>query len=106
MQRQSQCRWKQSQSHIVDVKPARKKKLHHIATETAARRHKAVMEGTQHRDDKLRALKANVAQANLRRLESTMSQVPTAAVPAAQATVAKLTRELMELIQASARQRL
>ena len=42
--------------YIVNVKKARKKKLHHIAAETAVRRHKAVMEGIQHRDERLRAI--------------------------------------------------
>ena len=92
--------------YTVTIRPAHKKKLHHIAAETAVRRHKALMEGIQHRDDKLRALKANMVQADLRRLEGTMSQVPTAAVPAVQAAVTQLRRDLMELSQASARQRL
>ena len=92
--------------YTVTVKPARKKKLHHIAAETAVRRHKAVMEGIQHRDEKLRALKANMLQADLRRLEGTMSQVPQAAVPAVQAVVAQLKNDLKEMSQASARQRL
>ena len=92
--------------YIVTVKPARKKKLHHIAAETAVRRHKAVMEGIQHRDDKLRALKANMLQADLRRLEGTMSQVPQAAVLAVQAAVTQLKNDLKEMSQASARQRL
>ena len=67
--------------YTVTVRPASKKKLHHIAAETAVRRHRAVMEGIQHRDEKLRALKASMLQADLRRLEGTMSQVPQAAVP-------------------------
>ena len=92
--------------YTVTVKPARKKKLHHIAAETAVRRHKAVMEGIQHRDDKLRALKANIVQADLRRLEGTMSQVPRSALPEVQAVVDQLRRDLMEMSQASARQRL
>ena len=89
--------------YTVTVRPARNKKLHHIAAETALRRYKAVMEGIQHRDDKLRALKANRVQADLRRLDGTMSQVPQAAVPAVQAAVTQLRRDLMELSQASAR---
>ena len=64
------------------------------------------MEGIQHRDDKLRALKANMLQADLRRLEGTMSQVPQAAVPAVQAVVTKLKNDLKEMSLASARQRL
>ena len=92
--------------YTVTVRPARKKKIHHIAAETAVRRHKAVMEGIQHRDEKLRALKASMLQADLRRLEGTMSQVPQAAVPAVQAVVAQLKKDLMEMSRASARQRL
>ena len=92
--------------HTVTVRPARKKKLHHIAAETAVRRHRAVMEGIQHRDEKLRALKASMLQADLRRLEGTMSQVPQAAVPAVQAVFTQLKNDLREISQASARQRL
>ena len=92
--------------YTVTVRPARKKKIHHIAAETAVRRHKAVMEGIQHRDEKLRALKANMLQADLPRLEGTMSQVPQAAVPAVQAVVTQLKNDLREISQASARQRL
>ena len=92
--------------YTVTVRPARKKKLHHIAAETAVRRHRAVMEGIQHRDEKLRALKANMLQADMRRLEGTMSQVPQAAVPAVQAVVTQLKNDLREISQASARQRL
>ena len=92
--------------YTVTVRPARKKKLHHIAAETAVRRHRAVMEGIQLRDEKLRALKANMLQADLRRLEGTMSQVPQAAVPAVQAVVTQLNNDLKEMSQASARQRL
>ena len=89
--------------YTVTVRPARKQKLHHIATETAVRRHRAAMAGTQHRDEKLRALKANMLQADLRRLEGTMSQVPQAAVPAVQAVVTQLKNDLREISQASAR---
>ena len=89
--------------YTVTVRPARKKKLHHIAAETAVRRHRAVMEGIQHRDEKLRALKANMLQADLRRLEGTMSQVPQAAVPAVQAVVTQLKNDIREISQASAR---
>jgi len=64
------------------------------------------MEGIQHRAEKLRALKANMLQADLRRLEGTMSQVPQAAVPAVQAVVTQLKNDLKEISQASARQRL
>ena len=92
--------------YTVTVRPARKNKLHHIAAETAVRRHRAVMEGIQHRDEKLRALKASMLQADMRRLEGTMSQVPQAAVPAVQAVVTQLKNDLREISQASARQRL
>ena len=92
--------------YTVTVRPARKQKLHHIAAETAVRRHRAVMEGIQHRDEKLRALKASMLHADLRRLEGTMSQVPQAAVPAVQAVVTQLKNDLREISQASARQRL
>ena len=92
--------------YTVTVRPARKKKIHHIAAETAVWRHKAVMEGIQHRDEKLRALNASMLQADLRRLEGTMSQVPQAAVPAVQAVVTQLKNDLKEISQASARQRL
>ena len=64
------------------------------------------MEGIQHRDEKLRALKASMLQADMRRLEGTMSQVPQAAVPAVQAVVTQLKNDLKEISQASARQRL
>ena len=64
------------------------------------------MEGIQHRDEKLRALKANMLQADLRRLEGTMLQVPQAAVPAVQVVVTQLKNDLREISQVSARQRL
>ena len=92
--------------YIVSVKKARQKKLHHIAAEAAVRRHKAVMEGIQHRDERLRALKANVIRSDLERLQGAMAQVPQAAVPAVQAAVAELQRDLREMSQAAHRQRL
>ena len=92
--------------YIVNVKKARKQKLHHIAAEAAVRRHKAVMEGIQHRDERLRALKANVIRSDLERLQGAMAQVPQAAVPAVQAAVAELQRDLREISQATHRQRL
>ena len=90
----------------MNVKKARQKKLHHIAAEAAVRRHKAVMEGIQHRDERLRALKANVIRSDLERLQGAMAQVPQAAVPAVQAAVAELQRDLREISQAAHRQRL
>ena len=92
--------------YIVNVKKARKQKLHRIAAEAAVRRHKAVMEGIQHRDERLRALKANVIRSDLERLQGAMAQVPQAAVPAVQAAVAELQRDLREISQAAHRQRL
>ena len=92
--------------YTVNVKPARKQKLHHIAAETAVRRHKAVMEGIQHRDEKLMALTANMLHSDLERLQGTMAQVPQAAVPAVQAVVTQLQRDLKEISQAAHRQRL
>ena len=92
--------------YIVNVKKARKKKLHHIAADIAVKRHKAVMEGIQHRDERLRALKANILRSDLERLHGTMAQVPQAAVPAVQAVVDDLKRELREISQAAHRQRL
>ena len=92
--------------YIVNVKKARKKKLHHIAAETAVRRHKAVMEGIQHRDERLRALKANVMRSDLERLRGAMVHMPQAAVLAVQAVVTQLQRDLREMSQASHRQRL
>ena len=92
--------------YTVTVRPARKKKLHHIAAETAVRRHKAVMEGIQHRDEKLMALTANMLHSDLERLQGTMAQVPQAAVPAVQAAVTQLQRDLKEISQAAHRQRL
>ena len=92
--------------YIVNVKKARQKKLHPIAAEAAVRRHKAVMEGIQHRDERLRALKANVMRSDLERLQGAMAQVPQAAVPAVQAAVAELQRDLREISQAAHRQRL
>ena len=93
-------------TYIVHVKRARKKKLHHIADETAARRHTAVMEGIQHTDGRLKALEANVLRSDLERLQGAMAQVPQAAVPAVQAAVAELQRDLREISQAAHRQRL
>ena len=90
----------------MNVMPARKKKLHHIAADAAVRRHKAVMEGIQHRDEKLRALKANMLRSDLERLQGTMAQLPQAAVPAVQAVVTQLQRDLKEMGQAAHRQRL
>ena len=90
----------------MNVKKARKQKLQHIATDAAVRRHKAVMEGIQHRDERLRALKANVMRSYLKRLQGTMAQVPQATVPAVQAAVAELQRDLREMSQAAHRQRL
>ena len=92
--------------YIVNVKKARKKKLHHIAAETAVRRHKAIMEGIQHRDERPRALKANVMRSDLERLQGAMAQVPQAVVPAVQAAVVELQRDLREISQATHRQRL
>ena len=92
--------------HIVNVKPARKPKLHHSATETAVKRHKAVMEGIQHRDEKLRALKANMLRSDPERLQCTMAQVPQATVPAVQAALTQLQRDLKGISQATHRQRL
>ena len=91
--------------YIVNVKKARKKKLHHIAAETAVRRRKAVMEGIQHRDEWLRARKANVMRSE-ERLQGAMAQVPQAAVPAVPVAVAELQRDLREMSQAAHRQRL
>ena len=92
--------------YIVNVKKARKKKLHHIAAEAAVKRHKAVVEGIQHRDERLRALKANILRSDLERLHGAMAQVPQAAVPAVQAVVDELKRDLREISQAAHRQRL
>ena len=92
--------------YTVTVRPARKTRLHHIAAETAVRRHKAVMEGIQHRDARLRALKANVIRSDLERLQGAMAQVPQATQPAVQAAVLQLQRDLQELSQATHRQRL
>ena len=92
--------------YIVNVNKARQTKLHHIATEAAVRRHKAVMEGIQHRDERLRALRANVMRSELERLQGAMAQVPQAAVPAVQAVVAELQRDLREISPAAHRQRL
>ena len=92
--------------YIVNVKKARQQKLHHIAAEAAVRRHKAVMEGIQHRDERLRALKANVMRSDLERLQGAMAQVPQAAVLAVQVAVAELQRDLREISQAAHRQRL
>ena len=90
----------------MNVKKARQPKLHHIAAEAAVIRHNAVMEGIQHRDERLRALKANVIRSDLERLQGAMAQVPQAAVPAVQAAVAELQRDLREMSQAAHRQRL
>ena len=90
----------------MNVKKARKKKLHHIAAEAAVKRHKAVVEGIQHRDERLRALKANILRSDLERLHGAMAQVPQAAVPAVQAVVDELKRDLREISQAAHRQRL
>ena len=64
------------------------------------------MEGIQHRDERLRALKANVLRSDLERLQGAMAQVPRAAVPAVQAVVDELKRDLREISQAAHRQRL
>ena len=92
--------------YIVNVKKARKKKLHHIAAETAVRRHNAVMEGIQHRDERLRALKANVMRSDLERLQGAMAQAPQAAVLAVHVAVTQLHRDFRETSQAAHRQRL
>ena len=65
--------------------------------------HKAVMEGIQHRDEKLRTLKANMLRSDLERLQGTMAQLPQAAVPAVQAVVTQLQRDLKERGQAARR---
>ena len=90
----------------MNVKKARQTELHHIAAEAAVIRHNAVMEGIQHRDERLRALKANVIRSDLERLQGAMAQVPQAAVPAVQAAVAELQIDLREISQAAHRQRL
>ena len=92
--------------YTVTVRPARKKKLCHIATETAVRRHNAVMEGIQHRDARLKALNAHVSRSDLERFQGAMAQVPQATRPAVQAAVTQLQRDLKELSQATHRQRL
>ena len=92
--------------YTVTVKPARNKKLCHIADETAARRHTAVMEGINHRDERLSPPKANVLRSYMERLQGAMAQVPQATVPSVQAAVAELQRDLREMSQAAHRQRL
>ena len=64
------------------------------------------MEGILHRDERLKALKANILRSDLERLQGTMAQLPQAAVPATQAVVTQLQRDLKEMSQASHRQRL
>ena len=82
-------------------------KQHHIEYATAVNRHKAVMEGTKHREEKLSALNTNMLQADRRRLEGTMAQVHQVAdAHAAQTPVTQLKRDLNEFNQTYYRQRL
>ena len=98
--------------YTVNVRPHRKQKrnvnrLREIAEkEVPLRRHRAIMAGIEHRDEKLRALKANQMRADLQRLQANMASVPPTAVAAVEGVIQQLQRDLNDISRAAHRQRL
>ena len=94
--------------YVVNVRPHKPKKRRMreiVEREMPLRRHKAIVAGIEARDEKLRALKANQMQADMTRLQGTMSQVPPGAVVAVEGAILQLQRDLKDITKATHMQR-